>query len=151
MNAARSTLGVEPPLRLREACSKMVRHLRNLGYTHADYTTCERMLRAFFPYQPKLVEGSPDVEAGTAFLERFMGECRRREAETAKLAHARRCYGEAVEQAIIEAEVRGELSARAPRLTELMMQLDADGHNTTQLRLELEKLIDEIGLKEFNR
>jgi hypothetical protein len=47
--------------------------------------------------------------------------------------------------------VRGDLSGLAPRLTELMMQLDADGHNTTQLRLELEKLIDEIGLRQFYR
>ena len=30
-----------------------------------------------------------------------------------------------------------------------MTQLDADGHNTTQLRLELEGLIDEIGMKQF--
>ena len=80
-----------------------------------------------------------------------MGECRQREQETRNLVRARRCYGEAVEQAITEAEVRGDLSGLAPRLTELMMQLDADGHNTTQLRLELEKLIDEIGLRQFYR
>jgi len=151
MNAATSTLGGGPPLRLREVCSNLVRHLKSLGYPHADYTTCERMLRAFFPYKPKLIEGSSDLEAGTAFLERFMGECRQREQETGNLARARRCYGEAVEQAITEAEVRGDLSGLAPRLTELMMQLDADGHNTTQLRLELEKLIDEIGMRQFYR
>ena len=151
MNTATSTLGAETPLRLRETCSNLVRHLKNLGYPHADYTTCERMLRAFFPHQPKLIEGSSDLEAGTAFLERFMGECRRREQETSSRARARRCYGQVVEQAITEGEVRGDLSGRARRLTELMMQLDADGHNTTQLRLELEKLIDEIGMKQFYR
>ena len=80
-----------------------------------------------------------------------MSECRQREQETGIRARARRCYGQVVEQAMTEAEARGDLSGRAPRLTELMMQLDADGHNTTQLRLELEKLIDEIGLRQFYR
>ena len=114
MNVATSILDAGLPLRLRETCSDMVRHLRNLGYWHADHTTCERMLHAFFPYQPKLIEGSPDLEAFTAFLERFMGECRQRERETSDLARARRCYGQAVEQAITEAEVRGDLSGGAP-------------------------------------
>jgi len=48
-------------------------------------------------------------------------------------------------------ESHGELSGIAPRLTELMTQLDADGHNTTQLRLELESLIDELGMNHFYR
>src|SRR5262245_15271125 len=102
MNAA-STHGASRPASLREACGNLVRHLRNLGYPHADYTTCERMLRAFFPYQPSLVEGSPDLAAGTVFLERFMNECRQRAQETAISARTRRCYGQAVEQAVTEA------------------------------------------------
>jgi hypothetical protein len=147
MNAA-ATLNASPPLALREACQKMVRHLRTLGYPHADHTTCERMLRAFFPYKPILTEGSPDVQAGADFLERFVNECSQRQLETCS-PRARRCYGQAVEEAVTAAESHGEQPHRAPRLTELMTQLDADGHNTTQLRLELEGLLDELGMRQF--
>ena len=149
MNAT-ATLDASPPLALREACQKMVRHLRTLGYPHADNTTCERMLRAFFPYQPILTEGSPDVQAGAEFLERFVNECSQRQLET-RSPRARRCYGQAVEQAVTAAESHGEAPHRAPRLTELMTQLDADGHNTTQLRIELEGLLDELGMHHFYR
>jgi hypothetical protein len=147
MNVA--NLDAAPSTSLRETCGNLVRHLRTLGYPHADYTTCERMLRAFFPYRPTLVEGSPDLAAATAFLERFMSECMRRKQETGDRLRIRRCYGQAVEEAVTGAESRGEQSHRAPRLTELMTQLDADGHNTMQLRLELESLIDELGMKQF--
>jgi hypothetical protein len=150
MNTATSSFDPLPAPGLRDACSNLVSHLRNLGYTHADHTTCERLLRAFFPYQPTLTEGSPDLAAGAAFLERFVNECRKRLLET-NAPRARRCYGQAVEQAITEAETHGETTAIAPRLTELMTQLDADGHNTTQLRLELEALIDALGMKQFYR
>lgn len=137
------------PLALREACHNLVRHLRTLGYPHADSTTCARMLRAFFPYAPILTEGSPDVQAGANFLDRFVRECLQRQRETAADPRPRRCYGQAVEQAVTAAESHGELAHRAPRLTELMTQLDADGHNTTQLRLELEGLLDELGMRQF--
>lgn len=150
MNAA-ATLDASSPLPLREACRNLVRHLRTLGYPHADHTTCERMLRAFFPYQPILTEGSPDVQAGADFLERFVRECLQRQRETACGPRPRRCYGQAVEEAVTASESHGEQVARAPRLTELMTQLDADGHNTTQLRLELEGLLDELGMHQFYR
>jgi hypothetical protein len=107
------------PSPLREACADIVRHLRRLGYPYADVTTCERMLRAFFPYAPTFTEDSPDTLAGTAFLERFANECRMRELETAQ-TRPRRCYGQAVELAIAEAESRGDVVPRAPRLVELM-------------------------------
>lgn len=136
---------------LQDACSNVVRQLRNLGYPHADHTTCQRLLRAYFPYEPKLTEGSAEVAEGTAFLERFMHECMQRAAETAAASRTRRCYGQVVEQAVTSGELRGDWSGRAPRLTELMTQLDADGHNTTQLRIELESLVDEIGMKQFYR
>jgi len=136
---------------LRELCSNLVRHLKSLGYPHADATTCERMIRAYFPYTPSLTDGSADLQEAAAFLERFMRECRQREQETTPTNRARRCYGHAVEQAVTEAESHGELSGIAPRLTELMTQLDADGHNTTQLRLELESLVDELGMNHFYR
>lgn len=141
------TFDASPPLALREACSNLARHLRTLGYPHADHTTCEGMLRAFFPYPPELYEGSPDLKAGVAFLERFVHECAQRRQDTG--TRGRRCYGQAVEEAVTVAESRGEQAHRAPRLTELMTQLDADGHNTTQLRLELEHLIDELGMRQF--
>jgi len=32
-----------------------------------------------------------------------------------------------------------------------MTQLEADGHNTTQLRLELESLVDHVGMTQFYR
>ena len=96
-----------------------------------------------------VTEGSADLQEASAFLERFMLECRQREQETAPANRARRCYGHAIEQAVTEAESHGELSGIAPRLTELMTQLDADGHNTTQLRLELESLVDELGMNHF--
>jgi hypothetical protein len=150
--SAASTLDASP-LALREACHNVVRHLRTLGYPHADHTTCERMLRAFFPYEPILSEGSPDVQAGADFLERFLHECLQRQRETSGTAspRPRRCYGQAVEAAVTAAESHGEQAPRAPRLTELMTQLDADGHNTTQLRIELEGLIDELGMCRFYR
>lgn len=143
------TLDASQPLALREACHNLVHHLRTLGYPHADSTTCERMLRAFFPYAPILTEGSPDVQAGADFLERFVRECLQRQRETAAIPRPRRCYGQVVEQAVTAAESHGEQAHRAPRLTELMTQLDADGHNTTQLRLELEGLLDELGMRQF--
>ena len=49
----------------------------------------------------------------------------------------------------VDPAVQGYFKSRVPRLNELMTQLDADGHNTTQLRLELEGLVDEIGMKQF--
>ena len=58
----------------------------------------------------------------------------------------RRCYGAAVEAAL--APIRYDPAARpsAPRLQELLSQLDADGHDTTALRQELEQLLDVVGL-----
>lgn len=134
---------------LKDACFNLVRQLRMLGYPHADHTTCTRFLRAFFAYEPELREGSLDTIAAAGFLERLMVELTQRERETATPLRSRRCYGQAVEAAVTKTETRGELTTRAPRLTELMTQLDADGHNTTQLRIELEGLIDEIGMKQF--
>ncbi len=148
MNAVTSSL-VAPSL--REACGQLVRQLRSLGYPHADSTTCKRMLTAYFPYDPDLAEGSPDAQAAEAFLLRLLDQCRRREIEKAAPLRRRRCYGEAVEQAVTEVDARGDLSSVAPRLTELMTQLDADGHNTTHLRIELEALIDACGMKQFYR
>lgn len=134
---------------LQDACSNLVRQLRNLGYPHADHTTCSRFLRAYFTHEPELTEGSVDTVAAAAFLERLLGEMSRREQEVSGPMRMRRCYGHAVEQAVTEAQARGEFTNRAPRLNELMTQLDADGHNTTQLRLELEGVLDEIGMKQF--
>ncbi len=134
---------------LKDACSNLVRQLRALGYPHADHTTCGRFLRAFFTHEPELTEGSVDTVAAAAFLERLLAEMSRREEELTAPLRTRRCYGHAVEQAVTESQTRGEFTSRAPRLNELMTQLDADGHNTTQLRLELEGLIDEIGIKQF--
>ena len=58
----------------------------------------------------------------------------------------RRCYGAAVEAAL--ASVRYDPGARpsAPRLQELLSQLDADGHDTTAFRQELEQILDVMGL-----
>ena len=134
---------------LKDACSNLVRQLRALGYPHADNTTCARFLRAYFSHEPELTEGSVDTVAAAAFLERLLTEMSRREQEISGPLRMRRCYGHAVEQAVTESQTRGEFTSRAPRLNELMTQLDADGHNTTQLRLELEGLIDEIGMKQF--
>jgi hypothetical protein len=132
---------------LTEVCSDLVRQLRHLGYPHADSSTCERMLRAFFPYEPTLVEGSPDTAAAAAFLARFLDQCKQRARETAA-PRPRRCYGQAVEEAMRHVAGSGE---RAPRLTELMTQLDADGHDTTRLRTELESLVDALGMTHFYR
>ena len=148
MNSVTSSL-VAPSL--REACGQLVRQLRSLGYPHADSTTCQRMLTAYFPYEPNLMEGSPDAEAAEGFLTRFLDQCRRREMEKKAPARPRRCYGEAVEQAITEIHVQGAPRSVAPRLTELMTQLDADGHDTTSLRIELEALIDTVSMKHFYR
>lgn len=134
---------------LQDACSNLVRQLRALGYPHADHTTCSRFLRAFFAYDPVLSEGSHDTVAAAAFLERLLVELTHREREVSGPLRTRRCYGQAVEQAVTRSQSHGEFTTRAPRLTELMTQLDADGHNTTQLRIELEGLIDEIGMKQF--
>ena len=132
---------------LQEMCSELVRHLRHLGYPHADNSTCERMLRAFFPYEPTLVEGSADTAAAAAFLARFLDQCKQRARETA-VPRARRCYGQAVEEAMLDVGASG---GRAPRLTELMTQLDADGHDTARLRTELESLVDALGMTHFYR
>ena len=134
---------------LQDACSNLVRQLRALGYPHADSTTCARFLRAYFSHEPELTEGSVDTVAAAAFLERLLVEMTQREQEIKGPLRVRRCYGHAVEQAVTESQTRGEFTSRAPRLNELMTQLDADGHNTTQLRLELEGLVDEIGMKQF--
>ena len=149
MNAEGSVSGHAPPPSLHEACSNLVHHLRQLGYPHADSTTCARMLRAYFPHEPSFTDGSPDLAAGTAFLERFVAECRKRVAEAGRSPRMRRCYGAAVELAVSEAGARGDFSGHAPRLTELMTQLDADGHDTAQLRMELSRLVDEIGMRQF--
>ena len=134
---------------LPEVCSALVRQLRQLGYPHADATTCERMLRAYFAHEPTLTEGSPDLAAGVAFLERFVDECRKRAAETGSTPRPRRCYGRAVEHALDEYAAVGDFAGRAPRLTELMTQLDADGHDTTLLRAELGSLVDELAVRQF--
>jgi hypothetical protein len=131
-------------------CSHVVRQLRSLGYPHADRTTCERMLRAFFPHEPVLEEGSPDAAAAEAFLARFLSQCQQR-ARDSEGQRSRRCYGQAVEQAVTAHAARGEWAGYAPRLNELMTQLEADGHNTTQLRLELESLVDHVGMTQFYR
>ncbi len=53
----------------------------------------------------------------------------------------RRCYGAAVEAALVELFIDPSNPPSAPRLRELMSQLDADGHNTVALRQELEDLL----------
>ena len=136
------------PVFMHELCSNLVNQLRILGYPHADHTTCERMLRAYFPYEPILVEGSPDAVEAEAFLARFLDQCRQRAREAVGKRN-RRCYGQAIEEAMTEVATRGEWAGHAPRLTELMTQLEADGHNTTQLRIELEALIDELAMTRF--
>lgn len=146
--SGRHAMELGPP-ELKDACSNLVRQLRHLGYPHADHTTCARFLRAYFAYEPVLSEGSVDTVAAAAFLERLLAELPLRDHETTGAIRVRRCYGHAVEQAVTESRTRGEFTTRAPRLTELMTQLDADGHDTTQLRHELEGLVDEIGMKQF--
>lgn len=58
----------------------------------------------------------------------------------------RRCYGAAVEAAL--APVHSDLATqlRAPRLKELLSQLDADGHDTDALRRELALILLYVGL-----
>jgi hypothetical protein len=53
----------------------------------------------------------------------------------------RRCYGAAVEAALAETLLDPSGQRSAPRLRELMSQLDADGHNTVALRKELGDLL----------
>lgn len=53
----------------------------------------------------------------------------------------RRCYGAAVEAALADVLKDPGERRSAPRLRELMSQLDADGHNTTALRRELAQLL----------
>lgn len=53
----------------------------------------------------------------------------------------RRCYGAAVEAALAEALFAQSNPLSAPRLRELMSQLDADGHNTVAMRTELDELV----------
>ncbi len=64
--------------------------------------------------------------------------------------HRRRCYGAAVESALLgrpAREVRvGE--PHAPRLLELLSQLDADGHDTEKLRTELWGLLETVALRQ---
>ena len=68
------------------------------------------------------------------------------EVEAIPSNRRRRCYGAAVEAAL--APVRSDPAAcpSAPRLQELKSQLDADGHDTTAFRQELEQLLDVAGL-----
>jgi len=58
----------------------------------------------------------------------------------------RRCYGAAVEAALAPIRYDPAASPSAPRLQELLSQLDADGHDTTALRQELGQLLDVVGL-----
>ncbi len=63
----------------------------------------------------------------------------------------RRCYGAAVEAAIVGAVVSedADWKPRAPRLHELLSQLDADGHDTRQFRAELSQLLSAFALIQF--
>ena len=58
------------------------------------------------------------------------------------------CYGSAVEVALAGLFLRDdpEIPPRAPRLHELLSQLDADGHDTAALRQELRRLLDAVGV-----
>jgi len=58
------------------------------------------------------------------------------------------CYGSAVEVALAGVSLHGEPDAPlgAPRLQELLSQLDADGHDTAALRKELGHLLDAVGV-----
>lgn len=64
-----------------------------------------------------------------------------------RFAGRRRCYGAAVEEALapyIEQHANA-IGPSAPRLRELLSQLDADGHETGALREELEWLLEALG------
>ena len=61
------------------------------------------------------------------------------------LAHQRRrCYGAAVEAALFDRPSHDGRAGTplAPRLLELLSQLDADGHDTKKLRTELRELLE---------
>lgn len=53
----------------------------------------------------------------------------------------RRCYGAAVEAAVADVLINPSNPPTAPRLHELLSQLDADGHNIVALRIELDELV----------
>ena len=58
----------------------------------------------------------------------------------------RRCYGAAVEAALAQVTLYPAPPSTAPRLQELLSQLDADGHDTAALREELEQLLVAVGM-----
>lgn len=53
----------------------------------------------------------------------------------------RRCYGAAVEAAVVDILINPSIPPTAPRLRELLSQLDADGHDIIALRIELDELV----------
>jgi hypothetical protein len=61
----------------------------------------------------------------------------------------RRCYGAAVEEALAPSieQHANATGPSAPRLRELLSQLDADGHETGALREELEWLLEALGME----
>jgi hypothetical protein len=61
----------------------------------------------------------------------------------------RRCYGAAVEEALAPCieQYRNATRPNAPRLRELLSQLDADGHETGALREELGWLLEALGME----
>jgi len=63
----------------------------------------------------------------------------------------RRCYGAAVEAALDDVLFGQSNPSSAPRLRELLSQLDADGHDTAALRMELDALMASSGTHELNR
>ncbi len=71
------------------------------------------------------------------------------ESGTIPSALRRRCYGAAVEEALAPFTEQDANANRpsAPRLRELLSQLDADGHETGALREELEWLLETLGME----
>ena len=61
------------------------------------------------------------------------------------VTYRRRCYGAAVEAALVHSS-KPNGPPGAPRLQELLTQLDADGHDTVALREELGHLLDAVGM-----
>ena len=75
-----------------------------------------------------------------------MSSSRSQDAEAIPSGGRRRCYGAAVEAALAHVKLHRAVPPTAPRLQELLSQLDADGHETAALRDELGQLLDAAGM-----
>lgn len=113
---------------------------------------------------PNALDGSPDARPPASQTHRYVRyrtdrgrsvsndsgrpflKSRRNNVQALPSSFRRRCYGASVEAAL--APIRSDRTAppSAPRLQELMSQLDADGHNTAALREELSQLLNAVAI-----